>query len=335
MKIFIKKPRRQLTLNKKTKILICGATGFIGKNLTAFFSNLEEFEVHAVNFKSPEYYIKNVIWHRADLRNPKKVNSLLKDIDVVVQAAATTSGSKDIVTKPYIHITDNAVMNSYIFRSAFENKVKHVIFFSCSVMYQSNTLPLKEDDFNPDIPLVERYFGIGHTKLYLEKMCEFFSKISNTKYTAIRHSNIYGPHDKFDFQKSHFLGASISKVMLASEKITIWGTGEEERDLLYVDDLTNFVYLALKKQSSQYRLYNCGEGVSRSVKDVVQTIINVSEKNLEIETDTSQPSIKTSLSLDYSLAKKELGWEPKTELKSGLKKTITWWKQNINPQNII
>jgi GDP-L-fucose synthase len=330
----IKNQWRKLIMSKKTKILICGATGFIGKNLTLFFSKKNQFEVHAVNFKRDQYSVKNVVWHNVDLRNPEDVNSLLKNIDIVVQAAATTSGSKDIVTKPYIHVTDNAVMNSYIFRSAFENKVKHVVFFSCSVMYQSNPIPLKEEDYDPSMPLVERYFGVGHTKLYLEKMCSFFSKLSNTKYTAIRHSNIYGPHDKFDFEKSHFLGASISKVMLEEKKITIWGTGEEERDLLHVDDLSDFVYLVIKKQVGKFRLYNCGEGISRSVKEVVQTIIDVSGKNLIIETDTSQPSIKTSLSLDYSFAKKEIGWTPKVDLKSGLKSTLKWWKDNINPKNI-
>ena len=89
-----------------------------------------------------------MIWHQADLRRPEDIERVIKGMDMVIQAAATTSGSKDIVTRPYIHVTDNAVMNSYLFRAAFEHKVKHVVFFSCTVMYQSSATALKESDFD-------------------------------------------------------------------------------------------------------------------------------------------------------------------------------------------
>ena len=101
-------------------------------------------------------------------------------------------------------------------------------------MYQSSNHAIKENDYNPSTSLHDRYFGVGHTKLYTEKMLQFFSSISDMKTTAIRHSNVYGPFDKFDFERSHVFGASISKVMLAAREVTVWGTGEEERDLLHV-----------------------------------------------------------------------------------------------------
>lgn len=314
----------------KLKVLICGATGFIGRNFTEQLSRRDDLEIHAVRFNRSEYNCKNVIWHQADLRNPQDIERVINGMDVVIQAAATTSGSKDIVTRPFIHVTDNAVMNSYLFRAAFEHKVKHVIFFSCTVMYPSSEQALKESDFDANTPLYPRYFGVGNTKLYIEKMCEFYAGISNTKFTAIRHSNIYGPHDKFDLERSHVFGATITKVMTAENKITVWGTGEEERDLLYVDDLVNFVELALQNQSEKYRLYNCGYGQAITIKDLVNNIVRLSGKNLQIEHDLSQPTIKTSLFLDCSLAKKELGWEVKTNLEEGIKKTLAWWKENID-----
>jgi GDP-L-fucose synthase len=314
----------------KKKLLICGATGFIGRNMVEYFAAKEEFEVHAVRFNRPEYNAKNVIWHKADLRDPEQIEKIIKGIDIIIQAAATTSGAKDIVTKPYIHVTDNAVMNSYLFRSAFEHKVKQVIFFSCTVMYQSSDKALKESDFDANQPLHPRYFGVGNTKLYIEKMCDFYSRIGETKFTSIRHSNIYGPHDKYDLEKSHFFGATITKVMNASDEISVWGTGEEERDLLHADDLNNFVDLAIKNQKEKYRLYNCGAGKAESVLNVVKKIIRASGKKLEISHDLSMPSIKTSLFLDCSLAKQELGWEPKINLDDGIKTTIDWWKENIS-----
>lgn len=313
----------------KKKVLICGATGFIGRNMVEQLSKRADFDVHAVRFNRPEYHCPNVTWHHADLRNQDDIERVIKGVDIIIQAAATTSGSKDIVTRPFIHVTDNAVMNSLLFRSAFEHKVKHVVFFSCTVMYQSSDVALKETDFDANKPLHPRYFGVGNTKLYTEKMCEFYAGISDTKFTAIRHSNIYGSHDKYDLERSHVFGATITKVMNAKDKMVVWGTGEEERDLLYVDDLVDFVECAIAKQPGKYGLYNCGLGQAVAIRDLVKKIIAHSGKKLEIEHDLAQPTIKTSLFLNCDLAKKELGWEPKTSLDDGIQKTIAWWKENI------
>jgi nucleoside-diphosphate-sugar epimerase len=315
----------------KKKVLICGATGFIGRNLTEQLSRNSNYEIHAVRFNRPAYACPNVVWHQADLRDPAQVERVMKGVDILIQAAATTSGSKDIVARPYIHVTDNAVMNSYLFREAFSQKVSHVIFFSCTVMYASSSKALKETDFDANAPLHPRYFGVGNTKLYIEKMCEFFSTISETKFTAIRHSNIYGAHDKYDLEKSHVFGATITKVMNATDKIVVWGSGDEERDLLYVDDLVDFVHLAIQNQKRKYGLYNCGYGKVVSIKDLVGKIVTHSGKALSIEHDLSQPTIKTSLFLDCSLANEELGWKVKTDLDLGIQKSIAWWKANIPP----
>jgi GDP-L-fucose synthase len=313
----------------KKRVLICGATGFIGRNFTEQLSQRADLDVHAVGFQRMPYKIPNVTWHQADLRCPEDILQVMEGMDIVIQAAATTSGSKDIIARPFVHVTDNAVMNSYLFRAAFEQKVKHVIFFSCTVMYQSSDRALKETDFDANAPLHPRYFGVGNTKLYIEKMCEFYANISDTKFTAIRHSNIYGAHDKFDLERSHVFGATITKVMTAKDKVVVWGTGDEERDLLYIDDLVNFVDLTIQKQTEKYRLYNCGYGQAIPIKDLVKNIVRLSGKDLAIEHDLSQPTIKTSLFLDCSLAKQELGWEPKTDLETGIMKTLAWWKENM------
>lgn len=318
----------------KTKILVCGATGFVGRNIAERLAQRADVELHVVRFNRPEYALPGATWHRADLRDPAQVDQLVAGMDVIIQAAATTSGAKDIVTKPFIHVTDNAVMNSYLFRSAFERKVKHVVFFSCTVMYQSSDTALKESDFDANTPLHPRYFGVGNTKLYIEKMCEFYAKIGETKFTAIRHSNIYGAYDKFDLERSHVFGATVTKVMTATDKITVWGTGEEERDLLHADDLTDFVEAAIARQTEKYRLYNCGLGKAVAIRDLVQKIVAASGKSLKIEHDLSQPTIKTSLFLDCGLAREELGWEPKVKLEDGIARTVAWWRDHIDPQTL-
>ena len=89
------------------KIIICGATGFIGRNLLEFF-NRDGNEIIAVFNKSKPFLIKsgNVKWIYADLRLPGSIKEYLEGTDVLLQFAATTSGSKDIVERPYIHVTD-------------------------------------------------------------------------------------------------------------------------------------------------------------------------------------------------------------------------------------
>jgi GDP-L-fucose synthase len=314
----------------KQKILVCGATGFIGRNMVEYFLKRSDMEVIGVFNKRPKYDLPNLKWVKADLNKAEDVSRVLDGIDIVIQAAATTSGSKDIVARPYIHVTDNAVMNSLLFRAAFEEKVKHVIFFSCTVMLQSSDKPQSEEDYDANSDLHPRYFGVGHTKLYMEKMCDFYSRIGETKYTVIRHTNIYGPHDKFDLERSHVFGATITKVLTAKNgKISVWGTGEEERDLLYVDDLNNFVESALENQKKSYALYNCGYGSSISIKSLVNKIISASGRKLLVDHDLSQPTIKTSLSLNCSKAEKDLGWKPKTSIDDGIAKTIVWWNNNI------
>ncbi|MCK4364493.1 MAG: NAD-dependent epimerase/dehydratase family protein [Thermoplasmatales archaeon] len=316
----------------KKKVLVCGATGFIGRNIAEFYANQKDFEVHGTYFNSKPFKNSKIKMIKVDLTKEDDVNNLLKKgFDVLIQAAAITSGAKDIVNKPYYHVTDNAVMNSLIFRSAFEYNIGHVVFFSCTVMHQSSNIPLKETDFDANKEIHPNYFGVGWTKVYIEKMCEFYSRIGNTKYTVIRHTNIFGPYDKYDLEKSHVFGATMTKVMTTKEggKIVVWGTGKEERDLLYVSNVVDFVDLTVKKQKNKFELFNVGCGSSISVSDLVKKIISHSKKNIEIEYDLSKPSIKTKLCLDTTKANKLFGWKPKVSLDEGIQRTIEWYKSNI------
>ena len=310
------------------KILITGATGFIGRNLIEYYANTFDYEIIGTyNSKEPKFFRHNITYVKADLRDPKAVKAVMKDIDIVMHFAATTTGAKDIVSKPYIHVTDNVVMTSLLMREAFHQEVKHFIFPSCTIMYQKSEKALKETDFNPADELQSFYFGAGHTKIYLEKMCEFYSRLSDCKYTAIRHSNLYGPHDKFDLEKSHVTGATVTKVMTSENgKVNVWGTGEEKRDLLYIDDFIDFVDCALKRQDNQYELFNVGLGKGIKIKNLVEKVIETSGKQLEMVHDLSKPTVPTSLFLDCSYALEKLKWKPKHSLEQGLKKTIEHWR---------
>lgn len=315
------------------RIVVCGATGFIGRNVVERLAARGDCQVVAVAHRRPAFTLSGVEWVSADLTGAEEVDRVVAGADVIIQAAATTSGSKDIVSRPYIHTTDNAVMNSLLLRSAYEHKVGRFLFFSCTVMYQPSDRPVREDDFDPAAELLPAYFGSGWTKLYIERMCEFYARICDCRFTVVRHSNIFGPHDKFDLERSHVFGATVTKVLSAPEggTINVWGTGEEGRDLLYVDDLVDFVEDALQKQELSYRLYNVGAGKAVSIKDLVNRIVTLSGKSLDIRHDLSKPTIPTTLALDGARARAEMGWKPRVSLDEGIARTLAWWRENIGP----
>ena len=313
---------------KKKKLLILGASGFIGQNLAIFFSKKKDFLVSGTYFNK-KTFIKDVKMAQYDLTKKKEADKEIKGMDIIIQAAATTSGAKDILAKPYIHVNDNAIINSMVTRSAYDYNVKHVIVFSCSVMYQSSKKPLKETDFNPSVDMYPNYFGAGWMKVFVEKMCEFYSKLGRNKYTLVRHSNIYGPYDKFDLEKSHVLAASINKIISCkNNKVTIWGNGKEERDLLFISDLINFVDLVIKKQKNKYELYNVGSGQLISINKLINKIIKIYGKKITAINDLTKKSLRTFICLNCYKAKKELRWYPKISLENGIKKTIDWYLKN-------
>ena len=267
---------------------------------------------------------------RADLTKKVHVDRIIKGMDIIIQTAAVTSGVKDIADSPHTFISDNAVMNSLILRSAFDHSIEHLVLLSCSVMYQSSKVPIKESDFDANQEMYPSYFGGGWNKVYFEKICEFYSRLGSVKYTALRHSNIYGPYDKYDLQKAHVFGATIAKVMTATnDKLIVWGDGEEMRDVMHVLDLVKAIEIVIEKQKDPYMLYNIGSSKAITIKDLVKKIIELSGKKLKIEYDLSKPSNKTKVSLNCEKAKKELGWESQISLDDGIRKTMEWYQRNF------
>ena len=196
-------------------------------------------------------------------------------------------------------------------------------------MYKSSKKPLREIDFDPKEPMYEKYFGGGWMKVFVEKMSEFYSRFKITKFTLIRHSNIYGPFDKFDLEKSHVFGATINKVSNTKESfLSVWGDGSEKRNFLYISDLISFIDLVLKKQKKYFEIYNLGSDRSISINSLVLNIIKASRKKLKIKNLKNKPTLKTSIEISSSKAKREIGWKQKVSLKEGILKTLNWYKNN-------
>ena len=171
----------------KQKILILGATGFIGRNTAEYFATQSDFIVYGTYFNSSPLNHPDIQMLHADLTKHENVDRVIEGMDIVVQAAAITSGIKDVASNPHKIIADNAIMNSLVFRSAFDHSTPHIILCSCTVMYHSSDKSLRENDFDANREMYPNYFGGAWNKVYFEKMCEFYSRLGRNKYTAMRH----------------------------------------------------------------------------------------------------------------------------------------------------
>jgi len=308
-------------------LIILGASGFVGKNLLNFFSK-KKYNVTAVYFRKKINKIKGVKLIKADLTKYNQCIKVLKNQDIVLQCAATTSGSNTIIHRPYEHVTDNAIMNSYLLRASYELNIKHFIFTSCTVMYGNSDKQLSEMEVD-EKKIFPKYYGVANTKLYIEKMCKFYSSISKTKFTIIRHSNLYGPHDKYDLKNGHFLASSISKVLDNKKTfVSIFGKGNEKRDFLYVGDFVNFVSKTLKLQKNNFEILNCSYGKSFSVIEILKKILKISNSNKKIIHISNKKTLNVNILVSSKKAKKKLSWYPKVKIEKGLSKTISWYKNN-------
>ena len=320
---------------KKLRVLVCGASGFIGRNVFERLWDVDSVETVGTYFTSPFGMALSEI---GDARGINFLDGVLtqrffknNQFDVVVQCAAATAGSgmKDHWLE---YAEKNVQMNMNLLNASAKNGVKHFIFLSCSVMYPPHlNRPVKEDDvvrneIHPD------YREGALAKLFIEDWCRVYASYSEMSSTIIRHSNIYGPHDKFNLKYSHVCAALITKAMTSTdERLRIRGDGFEKRDLLYVSDLVDFVEDAtVLPPVGRHAVFNVGSGVGVPVHNLARQIIAASGRELEIEYEPMFLSLNpASIVLDIGLAKSFTGWQPKISLDEGLKKTIEWYKENI------
>lgn len=312
-----------------TDVVVLGATGFVGRNLAEFFAADPAYRVTAICHRRPAFAHPRIAWRSADLATQAGVDAALKGASLVLHAAAATAGSAANLHDPLSLVVDNQVMTARIFASAHKAGAAHVIWFSCAVMYADTQVPQREDDYDPALPLHPAYVGAATTKVYFERMCAWYASLGRTRFTAFRHTNIYGPYDKFDLARSHVFGATVTKALTATDgRLKHWGTGRAERDLLHADDLCAAVKLAAERQKAPFGLYNLGSGKTISTLALAERIVAVSGRELAIELDPSRPTIDTRTALDCSRFAGEYGWAPQVSLDDGIARTIAWWRAN-------
>ncbi len=315
----------------KTRMLITGASGFIGRNLFEYFSKKDGVELFGT-YKSRRIAPLNHTYY-GDLTREEAVRNLLKEIKphVLIHAAAATTGFQDFKQRESKFIHDNIVMNTHIIALAAEYNVPHVVLLGCALVYPSQNIVVIESDDQLMTSLEHPYSGGAKVKRVMEDLAWQYAHLSGgkTAYTLIRHSNIYGPYDKFK-GGGHLIAGKIAEVANAKigDTVSVRGPGTELRDVLHIDDLLHFVDIALLKDMLRTYVWNVGYGRSFSVNDIVRMIISLSGKQLIICNDTSVSGAPTQPALNCTKAKQKLGWEPKVSILQGLGMTMDWYKAN-------
>jgi len=147
----------------------------------------------------------------------------------------------------------------------------------------------------------------------------------------VRPSNIYGPGDDFDPETSHVTAALIRRVALRQNPMEIWGTGEDIRDIIYIDDFLNGLLAAFAIDLPYLEINICkGEGVS--VKQILETAMEVAGyEDVEIFYNASKPTTVPIRLLDPKRAQKLLKFHPKITLREGIRRTMFWYQKNRIP----
>lgn len=323
-------------IDKNAKILITGGSGLVGQNLinrlvSEGYKNIRV----SLHVKQPRIKHDCVEYFHSDLQTYQGCREVTEGTNVVFHCAASTSNAVDTVNDPLAHVTPNVAMNNFLIDAAWRSGVEHYIFISSNTVYPpKGDEPVVETDFLFDEPYPV-YFPVGWMKRYAEVQCELYAKYlpKKMKCTVIRPANLFGPHDKYDFNKCHVTPATIRKVADKMNPIPVWGDGSELRDLLYVGDFVEALQIVMEKEQKMFEVYNVGSNKVYSVLEVLEHMKNVANYSADIEFISGKPSMIPTRKIDSNKIKDELGWEPKTSLTDGLLLAYNWYNENKNEFN--
>ena len=155
------------------RVLVTGASGFIGTNLVRKLTNLGAIVRGTIHESDPQEVLSGVEYSTFDLLKMENCFKATKDMDYVFMAAANSSGAAIMETTPLVHLTPNVVMNSQMLAASYENKVKKFCFISSNTVYPLTDFAVKEEDVTNEF--YEKYFIVGWMKRFSEIMCEMYS----------------------------------------------------------------------------------------------------------------------------------------------------------------
>lgn len=312
---------------KSKNILVTGGAGFVGVNLIKRLLSLGANVTATLHDKSVVINNPQVKYIHCDLRIPADCNKVCRDIDYVFMCAANTSGAKVMATTPLVHLTPNILMNINMLEAAYESGVEKFLFMSSNTVYPLTDYPVKEDDVTNEF--YQSYHIVAWMKRFTEIVCDMYaSKIKKPMKTVlVRPGNLYGPHDKFDWEKSKVIPALIRRAVEKHVPFEVWGDGMDIKDFLYIDDYIDGMLLAMEKMD-EFQPINIASGKPVTIRDVLgEILLAANYQNAPVEYDASKPTMIPKRMINISLANELLSWKPKVSLREGIKRTVYWYQE--------
>lgn len=310
------------------KILLLGAAGFIGTNLTIELAKNKKNEITLVDRNKEFFYpivnmnFKNVHIVESSLTVNMEFDSILKNQEVVYHLVSTT-----VPTTSNQHISQelvaNVIFSANLFEACVRCGVKKVVFISSggTVYGKEVDCPLKEKTATNPIS------SYGVQKVTIEKLLYLYRYMYDLDYRIIRLANPYGPYQR----PNGVLGAvtTFTYKALKRERITVYGDGSVVRDYIYIDDAIRAI-IKIVEGENKHRTFNLGCGYGTSIKQVLETI----EKVLGISMDVSYiEGRKVDVPVNYldiSRYEKYYGALNAITLEEGIKKTAIFIKEQYN-----
>ncbi|HJV20142.1 MAG TPA: GDP-L-fucose synthase [Sediminibacterium sp.] len=297
-------------MNKQDKIYVAGHRGMVG---SAIVRKLEqEGYTHIIKKTSAEL----------DLRNQQAVADFFaaEKPDYVFLAAAKVGGIVANNTYRAEFIYDNLMMESNIIHQSYVNGVKKLLFLGSSCIYPKLApQPLKEEYLLSGY-LEETNQPYAIAKIAGIELCDSYRAQYGCNYISAMPTNLYGPNDNYDLEKSHVLPAMLRKFITAKRTkaptVTIWGTGTPKREFLHVDDLAE-ACLYLMQAYNEKGLVNIGTGIDVTILELAELIQQITGYQGEIVLDATRPDGTPRKLMDVSKLA-AAGWRAKIDLKTGI-----------------
>ena len=307
---------------KDKTVLVTGGAGFLGSRVVAKLT--KERNVNPLKIRIPRS-------KEADLRSKRNCVQAVRGIDVVIHLAAKVGGIGFNKENPATLFYDNAIMGIQLIDAARCEGVQKLVAIGTVCAYPKfTTVPFREEDLWNGYP-EETNAPYGIAKKILLVQAQAYRQQYGFKAIYLLPVNLYGPGDNFDPKSSHVIPALIKKMVDAKlegkNEIVVWGTGNASREFLYVDDAAEGILLATEKYDKPEPI-NLGAGREILIRELVELIAKLVGYDGRISWDRSKPDGQPRRCLDTSKARREFGFEAKTKLTDGLRKTIDWYVKN-------
>ena len=307
---------------KDKKILVTGGAGFLGSSIA---EKLKERGINEKDIRIPRS-------KGMDLRKWENCVEVVNDIDIVIHLAARVGGIGFNRKFPATLFYDNAIMGIQLMEAARREGIEKFVAIGTVCAYPKFTpVPFKEEDLWDGYP-EETNAPYGLAKKMLLVQSQAYRQQYGLNSIFLLPVNLYGPRDNFDLESSHVIPALIRKFTEALEdnkkEVKVWGTGKASREFLYVEDAARAIILATEKYNKPEPI-NIGAGFEIKIKDLVELIAELTGFDGEIKWDASKPEGQPRRCLDVSKAKKEFGFEARVDFREGLRKTIEWYKSEV------